>query len=93
MRINGSSWRPAAPRLGAGKVALIGLVVVAVVGVIVFAIWDHNKWSRWCEDQGGRVDSHTSWTSHRNSDGTSSSDSDTTYYCLDRQTGGIIDIR
>lgn len=67
-----------------------GMVLVAIFFTLVW-VHQHHKWERWCEDQGGHVKSHTSWSTGVDSNGKTVQTSDTTYYCLNAD-GGIIDI-
>lgn len=69
--------------------------VILIVLAVVFAIREQNKWERWCEAQGGRVDRKTEThyiTTFNNGQVGSGTATSTTYYCLN-SSGGIIDIQ
>lgn len=73
----------------------ITLVVLALVAVVVVAsVQGHERWTKWCHEEGGRVDSSTShgygWTTV-NGKQQYGPVSTTTNYCL-TDDGRIIDI-
>lgn len=75
-----------------GIMAFIAVVVVAIPFLIYFAVVQHNQWVDWCESQGGHVIDHTTHSTGISADGKSTTTtSNTTYYCLNAD-GGIIDI-
>lgn len=77
-----------------GRTILVGITVIALAMPfgIYYAVQQHNEWVSWCESQGGHVIDHTTHSTGLSADGKSTTTtSDTTYYCLNSD-GGIIDI-
>lgn len=77
-----------------GRTVLIGIVLIIVA--LPFGIYAmakaHHEWVLNCENMGGHVVDHTTHSTGLSADGKSTTTtSDTTYYCLNDE-GGILDI-